>query len=188
MAFNSAFSAPITELPPAPVYNDSLISKFSGTWIGGFEIDSLIKYAKAVNKHNCMFDCCVNYCMPKGSLELITTIAPGPDPLDKNTFMITEKNAFGLAYTNKVTIGQELIMDTGFGKCKVLVTESIFDSSVKWRYEVLGVNQMSKAMNAKNGTVIFVTSRLDSYDSNKMIIVMEVNGEIIELKTEKKLN
>ena len=185
MAFNSAFSGPISELPPAPAYNDSL-SKWVGTWNGGFDsIDSLIKYAKAVDKHNCMFDCCVKLCMPKGSLELSTTIAPGPDPLDKNTFMITERNAFGLAYTNKVTVGEEQIMNTGFGKCKVLVTESTFDNSVKWRYEVLGINQMSKSLQAKNGTVLIVTSRLDSYDSNKLISVMEVNGETIEFNAYK---
>ena len=139
MAFNSAFSGPISELPPAPAYKD-LLSNWVGTWSSGMDTDSLMRYAKAIDKHNCFFDCCVRFCMPKSSLESFTTIAPGPDPLDKNTFMITIKSAWGIAYTNKVTIGQEQIMNTEFGKCKVLVTESSFDDSVKWRYEVLGSN------------------------------------------------
>ena len=188
MAFNSTFSGPISELPPPPAYKDSL-SKWTGTWTGGFDIESLMKYAKAINKHNCIFCCCVRFCMPRSALESSTTIAPGPDrDVDLTTFIITERSASGIAYTNKVTVGKTQIMDTVFGNCKVTVTESYFDDSVKWRYEVLGINEMVKDFHADIGTIITLTSRLDSYDNNKMISVMEVNGECIEFNSYRKSN
>ena len=114
--------------------------------------------------------------MPSDMKQTYIKISPG----SSNTSWITtgcDANgvALGPDFSKELTLGDSYVMDTMFGKCKVLVTESI-GGGVKTRYEVLGENEVTKGYAPAVGTIITVVQAIHQFDSAVFEGHMEVNG------------